>query len=69
MNTAETIENILRPHLQALGIMGTRGPAKAHVFPMLLVAILAIVGFFTIVMNVIEYFFLKKCPMCGKKHD
>lgn len=45
MNTAETIENILRPHLQALGIMGTRGPAKAHVFPMLLVAILAIVGF------------------------
>ncbi|AGE59370.1 hypothetical protein ATCVOR07043_278L [Acanthocystis turfacea Chlorella virus OR0704.3] len=49
--------------------MGTRGPAKAHVFPMLLVAILAIVGLFTIVMNVIEYFFLKKCPMCGKKHE
>lgn len=69
MNTTETIENILRPHLQVLGIMGTRGPAKAHVFPMLLVAILAIVGLFTIIINVVEYFFLKKCPMCGKKHD
>lgn len=69
MNTAETIEIVLRPHLQALGIMGTRGPAKGYVLPLILVAILAVVGLFTIVMNTIEYFFLKKCPMCGKKHS
>ena len=68
MNT-EMIENILRPHLQQLNVIGTRGPAKAHVFPMILVAILAIVGLFTIVMNVIEYFVFKQCPMCGKKHS
>ena len=69
MKPVETIENMLRPHLQALGIMGTRGPAKGYVLPLILVAILAVVGLFTIVMNVIEYFFLKKCPMCGKKHS
>ena len=66
MNT-ETIENILRPHLQQLNVIGTRGPAKAHVFPMILVAILAVVGLFTLVMNAIEFFVFKKCPMCGEK--
>jgi hypothetical protein len=51
-----------------MNVIGTRGPAKAHVFPMLLVAILAVVGLFTLVTNAIEYFVFKQCPMCGEKH-
>ena len=64
---SEKLENMLRPYLQGIGIMGKRGPAKGHVLPLILAAILALVGIVAIIVNVVEYVFLKKCPMCGEK--
>lgn len=68
MNTTN-IENFLRPTLQNLNVIGGRGPAKSWVFPWLLIGVVIFVMFVLAFVNMYEYVFTGKCPMCGNKHD
>lgn len=63
----ENIENILRPALKNLGLVGARGPANKHILLILLIAILFIVAVIIGFINMYEFAFTGTCPLCRKK--
>ena len=67
MNSAD-VENFLRPMLQNMNIIGSRGPPKFWVFPAMLSAVVILVLFIITCVNVYEFAFTHTCPLCSKKH-
>jgi hypothetical protein len=62
------LENALRPVLQNIGIVGTRGPPKDWVFPAMLAGTLGFLLVIVLLVNLYELVFTKTCPLCGQKH-
>jgi hypothetical protein len=64
------IENALRPVLQNLNVIGSRGPPKSWVFPAMLAGVLAFVLLVVLLVSAYEFAFTGKCPLCGgKEHE
>ena len=63
------IENALRPVLQNMNVIGSRGPPKDWVFPAMLAGTLAFVLIIVLFVNLYEFAFTKTCPLCSKKHS
>ena len=61
-----SVEQLLRPALQNIGLIGTRGPPKSYVFPCLLASVLGIVILSLLVIALVDLVAFKKCPCCGR---
>ena len=61
------IENILRPFLQNMNVVGARGPPKDWVFPALLASVVITALLAAILLFTVELLFYKSCPICGNK--
>ena len=62
------IENILRPILQNLNVIGSRGPPRDWVFPAMLASVIILVLIFMLIIFWYEYAFKHTCPLCRQKH-
>ena len=63
-----SIENTLRPLLQNMNVIGSRGPPKDFVFPALLVSVVIIALLAALLLGTIDMLIYKSCPLCGNKH-
>jgi hypothetical protein len=61
-----SVEQLLRPALQNIGLVGTRGPPKSYVFPCLLASVLGIVILSLLVIALVDLVAFKRCPCCGR---
>ena len=62
------IENIMRPVLYNLGVVGKRGPVPSWVLPSTLVCISLLILILIILIKMYESIVSGKCVMCGQKH-
>ncbi|ABT15614.1 hypothetical protein FR483_N329L [Paramecium bursaria Chlorella virus FR483] len=61
------IENILRPILQNLNVIGSRGPPRDWVFPAMLASVVMIALLAALLLFTVELVFYKSCPICGNQ--
>jgi hypothetical protein len=61
------IENILRPMLQNLNVVGARGPPKDWVFPAMLASVVIVALLAAVLLGLVDLLFYKSCPICGNK--
>ncbi|ABT14836.1 hypothetical protein NY2A_B437L [Paramecium bursaria Chlorella virus NY2A] len=68
MNRVE-VENIMRPVLYNLGVVGKRGPVPSWVLPATIACTCLLVLILIILVKIYESIISGKCIMCGQKHD
>jgi len=61
-------ENVLRPMLYNLGVVGKRGPVPGWVLPATIASVCLLVLILITLIKIYESITTGKCMMCGLKH-
>jgi hypothetical protein len=67
-STRVNLENILRPLLQNLGVVGKRGPTPSWILPASLAVVILLVLILTALVKIYEFVKYGSCPLCGSRH-
>ncbi|APC25668.1 hypothetical protein BST79_gp155 [Only Syngen Nebraska virus 5] len=61
-------ENVLRPMLYNLGVVGKRGPVPGWVLPMMISGVCLLVLILILLIKIYESITTGACMVCGMKH-
>jgi len=62
------LENVLRPMLYNIGVVGKRGPVPGWVLPVTIASVCLLVLILITLIKIYESITTGKCMMCGRKH-